>query len=182
MSVDPFYALFDPFQTFGPATQCSRTPRPASSSGSGAEDFLARICPITHRGLGCRGFLHRRSLDLRRAHHLLLAGVHASRVSSGLYRGDDALTGPRMDETNGPEHDNGGHRVPVWLSVSATRSRYKVLRSVRRDPPGRRYQSGDIATAESKSERPLRTLDSICKDGAPVENDSFRRKLSPPLP
>ena len=57
-----------------------------------------------------------------------------------------------------------------------------LLHSIRRDPPGRRYQSGDIAAAESRSERPMRTLDSIRKGRAPVENDSFRRKLSPPLP
>ena len=57
-----------------------------------------------------------------------------------------------------------------------------LLHSVRRDPPGRRYQTGDIAATESKSERLLRTLDSIGKDRAPVENDSVRRKSSPPLP
>ncbi len=115
-------------------------------------------------------------------YHVLRAGVHARRITPSVHRRDDSLSRPGMDEANGPEHDHGGHRVPLWLQIPATRSRYKVLHSVRRDPPSRRYQSGDIAAAESKSERPLRTLDSSRKGRAPVENDSFWRKLSPPLP
>ncbi len=73
-------------------------------------------------------------------------------------RRDDSLSRLGMDGANGPEHDLGGQRISLWLQVSAERLRCKSLHSVRRNLPSRRYQSGDIAAAESKFERALRAL------------------------
>ena len=89
---------------------------------------------------------------------------------------------PAMDQTNGQEHALGRHRLPSWLQIPTSRSRHEVLFRLRCDPRSRRHPSNQIAAPQPQLERLLRTLDPVCKDRAPVEDDPYRRTFPPPLP
>ena len=148
-----------------------------ASARARTHDELAAIPPLAPGGPGRGGFLHGRGLDGGRIDDLLRPIVHVNCVAPGVHRRNYNVAGSALDGADGAKHQFCRRGFSQGLSLSAARSRCKILQRLHGDPRGGRNQDDEIAGQESEFERQLGKVAQIGKRGMLVENDLVRRGI-----
>lgn len=137
--------------------KCPQTEWTGARSGARPQNDMEGLHSLTHFCAGSHGLLHRRGVDASRAHYLLHRAIrHADGAAAYSGGGDHEHTRWVLDESNRPEPQAGRCRIPLWLSLSASRSRHQVHSGLRHDP--------EISRRRTRPE-PLRNVSPILAKG-----------------